>query len=159
MKMKNAFARIAILAVAMAALSVCALAQTEETRVIDEREALAAKPVEQQLDFSMFGATRGQTVRLNVMFIVGGASQAQAPSIQIQAELILLDGQGALLKKSVETLSPRQGASLELDMDSPARPDNRSDLQPCIRILIGSKVDVPIQVIGSVEVVDNATGR
>ena len=159
MTINSALARIAILGVMLAALSVCALAQTEEAPGFEERAALAAKPVERLLDFSIFGATRGQTARLNVMFTVAPEFSAQMTGARIQVELIFLDGKGVLRKRSVETLLLRQGASLELDIDSLVGPDNRFDIQPCIRTFVGADIHVPLQVIGSVELIENATGR
>jgi hypothetical protein len=152
----NACARIALVGLMMAAFSVCALAQTEAPPA---DEAPAAQSVVQDLDFSMFGATRGQTVRLNAAFVVGPEFRGPLTAARIQVELVFLDGKGNLLKRSVETLQPRQGASLELDLDTLAGSASRFDLIPCLRVLVGSGIRVPLKVIGSVELIETATGR
>jgi hypothetical protein len=159
MKINLAFARIAILGVLMVTLTVCALAQSEALPAAESLEAFAPQPVERLFDFSMFGATRGQTARLNAVFNVAPELRGRMTGARIEVELIFLDAKGNLLKQSVETLAPREGSSLELNIDSLAGGGNRFDLIPCIRVLVGADIHVPIQVIGSVELVDNATGK
>jgi hypothetical protein len=109
MTFSNAIARAAALAAVIAASGVCVLAQTEATPGAEGPEAPTAQPVGHDLDFSLFGATRGESVRLNAVFVVAPESRAEMADAQIEVELILLDGQGNLLKRSAERLLPRRG--------------------------------------------------
>jgi hypothetical protein len=110
-----------------------------------------AAGAEDKTDFLAFGVstiTTGQTARFHAVSV--GVGEAQ------YIELMLFDGQGNLLARSVERLLPGRSASLDFTPNADVAA-SRVEVYAVMRFIDGSPKRG--YVIPTVEVVDNASGK
>ena len=76
-------------------------------------------------------------------------------------ELLILDQGGNVIARSIEKVAPGQSVTLRFNGDTMRRAPglNRLHLRALVRFVDPPEGDRPARIVGSLEVVDNFTGR
>jgi hypothetical protein len=153
MKVRNVLLKV-VSVVALAAVLFAAMA------LLDRGRVSAFNPQPDPPAFGMIGITNEQTARLNVVNV------GEVQPGRVQVELMFLDGQGNVLRRSTETLMPGRatfldldGATLPRDSGPPSAGGNRTQIRAKIRLVEDPNLTpIPIgdrNLAATVEVFDN----
>lgn len=142
MKTKSRFVKITASLAVLIAISAAVITN----------KAHAFRPTAVEFNFGMVGITRGQTARLNVLNTGG---------VPIEVSLNFTDGEGRLIKQTVERLDGRQAKFLDLTPSSVDVGVGRLQVHASIEIRIWELADggAGRQIVPTLEVFDNDTGR
>ena len=122
---------------------------------------------ERTTHFGLTGIVQDQTIRLNVDYIPPDPCRGGIPPDPCRVEMEFHDSQGNIITPRdsdfgfdvTTTLSPGQSTFLELNGNLVST-GNRVGVLPCIKVSCGSNNPAVVgNVIPTVEVLDNSTGR
>jgi len=112
--------------------------------------ANAFRPIFMQFQFGMVGITRGQTARINVLNV------GREP---IDLSLTFTDSAGRVIKQTFETAEEGHAIFLDLTPGTVDDPAGRFQIHGSIQVYRRSAESLGRQVIPTLEVFDNETGR
>jgi hypothetical protein len=162
MRAKNVKTKLVAVAAVLAALVAIPLARsTTPAQVTTE----PPEPIRQT--FGLIGIAFGQTAQLNVVNVPPDPLLPPDPMVPpdpiqpVSIEMALVDGDGIILARRSAMLLPNESASLSVNRNSLDRRGNRVSLRALVLIQPPDPMTPPdpMQIISSLEVFDNLTGR
>lgn len=110
------------------------------------------------LAFGMFGITHGQTARLNV--VDTSVINSDVPPGPCRAvELMFIDAGGNVRGRSVECLMPSRAAFLDLNGSFLEMSSLHIEIRAKVQVLEPDRNGHPFNLVSTVEVFDNETGK
>lgn len=158
MKTKSTFTKLTSLALLVATLTICAANRAGAAAVDPAPSPTGQTEVTPVTEFSFGGINigRGQTASIIVVCNPDPTGRDQRPA---EVEFMFHDWEGNLLASETKTLLPGHASSFEIraGLGIPQRTD-RTDLIPCLKVLVDPNDPRANRIVGTLEVWDTATG-
>lgn len=156
MKTKSTFAKLTLLSLLVATLTIYAANRAGAAGPNPAVSRAAAAQVdltpETEFEFGLIGLARGQTARINAVFLVD-------PNFRqpLDVEFTFHDREGNVLASERQTLLPGHASSFEIRAGAIVH-DRTGDIQPCISIRGAIGPEVRDRIVCTLEVMD-ASGK
>lgn len=156
MKTKSIFAKLTSLALLVATLTIYTASRAGAAAVNPAPSPTGQTEVTPVTEFSFGGINigRGQTASIIVVCNPDPTGRDQRP---VEVEFMFHDWDGNLLASETKTLLPGHASSF--DIRAGIGVPQRSELQPCIKVLVDPNDPRANRIVGTLEVWDTATGK
>jgi hypothetical protein len=116
----------------------------------------AQTDVTPSIDFAFGGICigRGQTASIIAVLLPDPSGRDQRP---VQVEFLFHDWDGNLLASETKTILP--GHASPFDIRSGVGIPGRSELSPCIKVLVDPADPIANRIVGTLEISDTSTGK
>jgi hypothetical protein len=156
MKTKSTFAKVTSLALLVATLTIYTASRAGAAAVNPAPATTAQTEVTPTTEFEAGGISigRGQTASIIAVLLVDPNARDQQP---VEVEFMFHDWDGNLLASETKTLLPGHASSFEIraGLGIP----QRSELAPCIKVLVDPNDPRANRIVANLEVFDSASGK
>jgi hypothetical protein len=156
MKTKSTFAKLTSLALLVATLTIYTASRAGAAAVNPASATTAQTEVMPTTEFASGGINigRGQTASIIAVLKPDLGGRDQQP---VEVEFMFHDWEGNLLTSETKTILPGHASSFEIRAGLGV--PQRSELLPCIKVLVDPNDPRANRILANVEVFDNATGK